>query len=339
MPLSSFSLFARRSSALALTLVLTPICSRGDAGLLSPICLIQSDPHHKGTLLAGSATARLFRSRDRGESWSPLYFPAQLRSNLHAIRIDPQRPNIYWAAVSSETPEFAGLFRSVDEGATWQQVAGLDRKQVWALVFWKVDSHIMAAGTGDGIYITRDGGTRWTLLAAPGPSRPYPVVSLAFDPADANTLYAGTPHLAWKTVDGGITWRPIHNGMQEDSDIFAFDVDATRRTRLLVGACSGIYRSLDGGSTWMNLERTLGGQYRTYVIIRAPDRPQVVYAATSDGLMVSRDSGTNWHRLSATPARSVAFDPTDPSRVFVATDDGVLRIQDAGARASPAGRM
>jgi len=140
-------------------------------------------------------------------------------------------------------------------------------------------------------------------------------------------------------VDGGATWRPINKGMQEDSDIFTFDVDVSRRTRMLVGACSGIYRSLDGGSTWMNLERTLGGQYRTYVITRAPGRPQVVYAGTSDGLMVSRDSGATWQRLSPTPARSVAFDITDSRRVFVATDQGVLRIDDQAVRPATSARL
>jgi len=336
---SRYSSLVRRSPAFVLILGMASMGAWARTGLLGPISLIQSDPHHEGTLLAGSVTARLFRSRDGGDSWIPLFFPPQQRCTLHAIRIDPQKPGVYWAAVSSETTELAGVFRSVDEGATWQQVTGLRGKQVWALAFWKGDTNVVAAGTEEGTYVSRDWGAAWTLQTESGLSSPHPIVSLAFDPADANTLYAGTPHLAWKSVDGGATWRPIHKGMQEDSDIFSFDVDVNRRTRLLVGACSGIYRSLDGGGTWMNLERTLGGQYRTYVIVRAPDHPHVVYAATSDGLMVSRDGGVTWRRLSPTPARSVAFDITDSSRVFVATDEGVLRIQDEAPRAVSSPRL
>jgi photosystem II stability/assembly factor-like uncharacterized protein len=299
--------------------------------------LIQADPHHKRTLLAGTATARLFRSRDGGDTWSPLPFTAELRSTLHAILIDPDRANVYWVAVSSEAPQFAGVFRSVDEGVTWQSVRGLERKQVWALSSWKVNAHVIAAGTEDGVYLTRDGGADWTLLSSPGAAWPHPVVSLAFDPADGKTLYAGTPHLAWKTVDGGSTWQPIHKGMQEDSDIFSLDVNVTRRGRLFAAACGGIYRSADGGSTWISLESALGGPVRTYEVRWAPDRPEVVYAGTSLGLMVSRDSGANWHRLSAKGARSVAFDPTDPRRVFVATDEGVLRFEERGAHVRPPG--
>jgi photosystem II stability/assembly factor-like uncharacterized protein len=158
------------------------------------------------------------------------------------------------------------------------------------------------------------------------------VVSLTFDPADANTLYAGTPHLAWKTVDGGKTWYRIPIGMQEDSDIFSLDVDVRRRSHLFAAACSGIYRSIDGGSTWLSLERALGGQIRTYVITRARRHPDVIYAGTSAGLFVSRNSGANWYRLSADATRSVAFDHEDPRRIFVATNEGVLRIEDRGGQ-------
>jgi len=325
------------SAALALAVATAPTYGQPGAALHSPVSLIEADPHHKGTLLAGTATSRLFRSRDGGDTWSPLAFPAELRSTLHAILIDPNLPDVYWVAVSSEIPRFAGLFCSVDEGTTWQPVPGLERKQVWALAFWKADSHVMAAGTEEGVYLTRDGGNNWRLLSLPGAARPHPVVSLTFDPADPNTLYAGTPHLAWKTVDGGSTWYRIPRGMQEDSDIFSLNVDGKRRNHLFAAACSGIYRSFDGGSTWVSLEHALGGQIRTYVVTRAPDRPGAVYAATSVGLIVSRDGGANWYLLSPNAARSLAFDTDDPHRIFVATDEGVVRIEEHGAQVRLAG--
>jgi len=328
---------ALRSAVLVLALVMTALGAEARAGLPSSVSLIQADPHHHGTVLAGTATARLFRSRDGGNTWSPLPFPAELRSTLHAMLIDPVRLNVYWIAVSSEMPQFAGVFCSPDEGVTWQPVRGLARKQVWSLVFWKVDAHVIAAGTEDGVYLTRNGGKDWALLSLPGAVWPHPVVSLAFDPADVNTLYAGTPHLAWKTVDGGGTWHPIYKGMPEDSDIFALDVDVRRRSRLFAAACSGVYRSLDGGTTWSSLERPLGGQIRTYVVVWAPDLPDVVYAGTSEGLMVSRDSGANWYRLSTGATRSIAFDPADPRRVFVATDEGVVRIENGAAHVGLSG--
>ena len=300
------------------------------AGLAVPVTIVQTDSHHPGTLLAGTATAQLFRSRDGAESWAPLPFPMALRSTLHTILIDPSVPDTYLVGLSSEAPENAGLFRSTDGGVTWHQLRGLEKKQVWALALWTRDSHVIAAGTPEGVFRTLDGGDNWTRLGTPDSTLPHPVVSLTFDPNDRNTLYAGTPHLAWKTSDGGANWHRLSRGMQADSDIFSIDVDPNQRGRLLAGSCGGLYSSMDGGSTWSTLEQAIGGQLRTYSVARAPALPGVIFAATSGGLIRSSDSGATWHRVSVEPARSIAFDPTDSQRIFVATDHGVLLSQDGG---------
>jgi photosystem II stability/assembly factor-like uncharacterized protein len=316
-------------ATLALTCWTAPMNGEIKVGIGGAMTTIQADPHHPGTVLAGTAAAQLFRSRDGAETWSPLPFPGALRSTLHAMLIDPTKPNLYLVAVSSEIPKDAGLFRSVDEGATWEQLRGLERKQVWALALWAGDSSVMAAGTPEGVFLTHDGGENWTRLQSPDTAGPQPVVSLAFDPADRNTLYAGTPHLAWKTSNAGTTWHRISKGMPADSDIFSIDVDTSHRTNLFAGACTGLYNSMDGGGTWANLAQA-GGSLRTYVVVRNSRLPGLVFAGTSGGLFRSADGGATWQKLTVMPARSIAFDPADPQRMFVATDLGILRSDDAG---------
>jgi photosystem II stability/assembly factor-like uncharacterized protein len=301
------------------------------AAAAAPITIVRADPHHQGTLLAGASTALLYRSRDGADSWTRLAFPAELRSTLHALIIDPARANVYLVAVTSEDPRYAGLFRSVDEGATWEQLHDLRHKQVWSLAEWVNDRQVIAAGTEDGVFLTHDSGDNWTHISSSRFVGPRPVVALAIDPANRNILYAGTPHLAWKTTNGGATWRVIHKGMPDDSDIFSIDVDMDRPRRLFAGACSGIYRSVDGGNTWASLEQALGAQFRTYVIAHAPGSSNALFVGTSAGLLQSQDGGVTWHRLSPRTARSIAFDPADSQRVFIATDQGILRSQDGGA--------
>jgi photosystem II stability/assembly factor-like uncharacterized protein len=317
-------------ATLATVFGVSPLRGGADVSITGPITVVEADPHHEGTLVAGTATAVLYRSRDRGESWTRLPFPAELRSTLHAVLIDPIRADVYLIAVTSETPKYAGLFRSSDEGATWEQISDLRQKQVWSLASSSADSRLMAAGTEQGVFLTRDGGANWTHFTQPGYSEPQPVVALAFDPFRRNTLYAGTPHLAWKTTNGGATWRAIRTGMQEDSDIFSIEVDGHRPRRLFAGACSGIYRSLDGGNTWMNLESAVGARPRTYVVAHAPHGADTLFVGTSDGLLVSADGGMTWRKLSPRTARSVAFDPLEPHRVFIGTEEGVLRSEDSG---------
>jgi photosystem II stability/assembly factor-like uncharacterized protein len=320
-----------RLAVLATASWLCPLHGEADDAIAGPLTVVRADPHHQGTLLAGTATALLYRSRDGADSWTRLSFPAELRSSLHALIIDPARTNVYMVAVTSEEPQYAGLFRSLDEGATWEQLHDLRHKQVWSLAAWAADRRVVAAGTEDGVFLTQDSGDNWTHISSSRLVGPRPVVALAFDPAHRNILYAGTPHLAWKTADGGATWRVIHKGMPDDSDIFSIDVDVGRPRRLFAGACSGIYRSLDGGNTWASLEQGVGGQFRTYLVAHTPSRPNSLFVGTSAGLLQSLDGGVTWHRLSPRTARAIAFDLADTRRVFIATDQGILRSQDGGA--------
>ena len=318
---------AARFAVLAITSWVWPLHGETDVAIAGPVAVVRADPHHQGTLLAGTAAALLYRSRDGADSWTRLSFPVELRSTLHALMIDPARANVYFVAVTSETTQYAGLYRSVDEGATWEQLHDLRQKQIWSLAAWPADSRVIAAGTEEGVFLTHDSGENWTHISSPRYLGPRPVVSLAFDPAHRNILYAGTPHLAWKTIDGGATWRALHKGMREDSDIFSIETDGGQPRRLFAGACSGIYRSLDGGNTWASLEQA---EFRTYVVAHSPRSGNAFFVGTSAGLLQSSNGGTTWHRLSPRTARSIAFDPTDPRRVFVATDQGILRSEDGG---------
>jgi len=316
------------------TFVLVPwtLPARGQLAVSTggPVTVVAADSQQKGTLLAGTSAAVLYRSRDWADSWERLAFPAELRSTLHAVATDPTQPNVYLVAVTSDNSQYAGVYRSVDGGDSWGQLPGLRRKQVWSLAYWAADANVIAAGTQDGVYLTRDGGENWIQISSLDSGGPRPVVALAFDPAHPTTLYAGTPHLSWKTTDGGATWRALRRGMEEDSDIFSIAVDRTRPRRLFAGACSGIYRSLDGGNSWTSLERAVGAQFRTYVIAGQPRGTNIFVAGTNAGILKSLDGGATWRKISTLATRSIAFHVSDPRRVIVATDQGILRSDDGG---------
>src|SRR5258708_38072515 len=66
--------------------------------------------------------------------------------------------------------------------------------------------------------------------------------SVAFDPRDDHTIYAGTDHLPWKTTDGGRNWSPISNGMIDDSDVRRIIVDPANPELVHATAGSGIFQ-------------------------------------------------------------------------------------------------
>jgi photosystem II stability/assembly factor-like uncharacterized protein len=292
--------------------------------------IIQVDRHHHGRVLAATSNAQLFRSDDDGGSWKPLAFPAELRSTLHSLILDPHIPGVYFVGVASDNPEFKGIFRTTDNGVTWKHLANL-KKDVWAISLWR-DSRLMAAGTIDGVYLSRDAGETWEHAGDPDKIQPQPVVSLAFDQVDPKIIYAGTPHLPWKTTDSGATWQFIHEGMLDDSDVFSILIDGWHRQTLFVSVCGGMYRSLDSGEKWKQLTKANGASSRTYHITQNPLKPNVMLAGTTFGLVKSMDGGTTWRKTSDLPTRYISFDSVKPNRIFVATDNGLFRSDDLGEK-------
>jgi photosystem II stability/assembly factor-like uncharacterized protein len=300
---------------------------------------VAADPHSSKTFLAGTRNALLFRTDDAGESWTAIWFPAQLQATLNALAIDPQTPGIYLAGLSSELPQYSGLLRSTDAGATWGQVADLRNQRVRAIAFKRANSQIIAVGTDAGVFASPDGGSTWSRVSPLDNAQLRPVVSLAFDPNDSATLYAGTPHLPWKTADGGVSWHSIDTGMLDDSDVFSIQVDRNRPQRVFVSACSGIYRSLNAAATWTRLIEAKDASYRTYVVVQDPQHENVWFAGTTHGMVRSVDGGANWVKLGPFATRAIAFDPRRLGRILIATEEaGILRSDDDGATWNPANK-
>jgi photosystem II stability/assembly factor-like uncharacterized protein len=293
------------------------------------VAVVQVD-QRRGTVLAATSNGQLFSSTTGGDSWNALPFPAERRANLHTFVVDPWRPGVYLAGLSSDTEQYSGILRTSDGGLTWKRIPDPRLKDVWSIAFYDQDSRWIVAGTETGVLLSKDAGDTWVWLTASEPQM-KPVVSLSFDPAEPGTIYAGTPHLAWKTTDGGATWRSIHKGMSDDSDVFSILVDDRMRQRLFAATCGGIYRSLDGGRNWTSLIRPEGTSYRSYFIAQHPRSPKVLFAGTAAGLAKSEDSGVTWRKLSSDSTRSIAFDSEHPDRIYIATDyAGLFRSDDLG---------
>ncbi len=107
------------------------------------------------------------------------------------------------------------------------------------------DPDTLIAGTFTTIFRSDDSGETWKQLPTAN------VTGLASRRVAGNrsrttdTIYAGTFYLPYKSDDGGKTWKSIRNGMIDDSDIFAIDIDPRDPNHIIASACSGIYESKD----------------------------------------------------------------------------------------------
>jgi len=293
--------------------------------------VIRVVPATKDLVLAAAHNGLIYSSVNGGASWNNVAFPAQFAGVLHALEVDPRSRSVWYVGVESGNEWTSGVYKTADAGLSWTLLPQTRGLKVWSLALWPHDPDVIAAGTGSGVFLSRNAGAAWTRISPADDTELRPVVSLAFHPTDANVLYAGTTHLPWRTRDGGAHWESIHDGMIDDSDVFSIQVDPLDPNRVFASACSGVYGSSNGATHWSHLE-TPKGAFRTHFVAIDPKHPQFVFAGTTEGLLRSVDGGRAWRKVSAESIKSISFDSWVPGRIFFAsTTAGLLISTDGGA--------
>jgi photosystem II stability/assembly factor-like uncharacterized protein len=292
-----------------------------------------------GVVYLGTADGHVFISRDAGKHWLLRgRVSARPDAVIQKLLRDTRNPEqLLAAAWFQDVQEGGGLYRSDDEGATWNP-AGLSGEMVRTVEQSASAPEIFVAGARSGIFRSVDSARTWQRISPPGDAELRNVDSLAIDPRDPQIIYAGTYHLPWKTSDGGKTWFPVATGMIDDSDVMSLRIDAANPSRIFASACSGIYRSENAAAAWTKLQGIPYSARRTQEIVQLPGDPRTLYAATTEGLWLTRDGGESWTRTTsrdwvvnavlAVPDTSASGEKgrlllgTEVQGVLVSTDDG-----------------
>lgn len=127
-------------------------------------------------------------------------------------------------------------------------------------------------------------------------------MGFSMHPTEANVAFSsGHPSMGGnigfqKSIDGGVTWQKVSNGINGPVDFHAMTVSAVN-PNLIYGWYQGnVQRSTDQGKNWEIVNRNLQPAY----LAADTQDENVVYAATSQGqgILVSRDKGVTWSSLS-----------------------------------------
>jgi len=179
-------------------------------------------------------------------------------------------------------------------------------------------------------------GLRWRSI---GPARGGRSIAVAGSSARPFEYYFGaTGGGVWKTVDGGVTWKPVSDKFLKTSSVGAIAVSESNPDVVYVGMGEvalrgniiqgdGIYKTSDGGKTWTHagLERTMAvGRIRIH-----PSNPDIAYvAALGDpygpsperGVFKTTDGGKTWSRTlfrnEKTGAVDLSMDPRNPEVLY-----------------------
>jgi photosystem II stability/assembly factor-like uncharacterized protein len=236
-----------------------------------------------------------------------------------------------FAGTSGASAESSGVFRSTNDGASWQQV-GLGNMLVNAIAAYGNSS--LYAGTASGVFFSTDTGLTWTS-ADSGLTNSY-VWSLAFNTATSpGCVFAGTlGNRIFRASAVGAGWRQVYSGTGNNG-VYSLMFNASGH--LFAGIqYGGVIHSLDNGETWTPTALS-GANIYTIAINNSTG---MIFAGTNGGgVYRSADSGATWVpvNISLTNADvlSLAVNSTS-GLVFAATvGGGAFRSADNGDHWSP----
>ncbi|MBI2568931.1 MAG: hypothetical protein HYV63_18070 [Candidatus Schekmanbacteria bacterium] len=257
--------------------------------------------------------AGLLRSTDRGSTWGFVHVvpPADRPYDvLTSLVLDPRSPGTLYVTSegSDEDEDRKGVFRSTDQGATWNRILRYcpptDTPTVVPIVVAvdPTDSRALYATTSNGLCKSTDGGGSWSFTDMGIPSgRMWRGGEWAIDPAAPLTIHAAIYNWGYaRSTDGGATWAhqspltPVTGSAA--GDITRIVLDPASPATLYTTGTFGLYRSRDGGATWTFFNDLACGVPRLAIL---PDKPGGLVGVGISGLCRSFDWGATWAEVEA----------------------------------------
>ncbi|MBM3240705.1 T9SS type A sorting domain-containing protein [Candidatus Poribacteria bacterium] len=307
-----------------------------------------------GTFPAGKFLGGLYRSTDKGKSWSVINIPGFWAHRCTTSLIfDAVDENIVYAAT------FGGLLRSEDKGENWVE-SGFRYRHIESLAVdttpWPPLSPLIKGGRGvvrgnnggtlyvgiwgGGVAKSTDNGNNWTLATTGlGSSN---IQTLAIDPSNPNIIYAGTfGRGVFRSIDAGDNWEFMDAGMPY-FEIMNLKVSPSNPDVIYAALFyrSSVFRSVNKAEKWEQINDEKSGMFLSVGI--APNDYRTVYAGTDGrGIYRSNNAGDSWAHtgLKEGAVWSIAVDPSNPDIIYAGTwgtkrfsgeNAGVFRSLNAG---------
>ncbi|MEO6112213.1 MAG: hypothetical protein ABIQ24_10360 [Nitrospiraceae bacterium] len=272
---------------------------------------------------AGSFGLGLFRSEDRGATWTK---SGQGVTDPFILTLTTGKDGAIYAGTFR-----GGVFRSRDRGKSWQAInSGLKRLEIKALL--AVGDRVFA-GTGDGVYrlATAD---RWSVVTTGLDDILVHALALSSD----GTLFAGTSgkgivrfkaqSTGWVRQQDGLR---DHEGMTEN---FIRVVTIDPEGGIYAGTFDGgVFCSADGGVTWRPISRALPNDSIRGILFNS----RGLFVATGHGIFKTTDKGRQWVPLNKglTSMAIQVLIESGAGVLYAGTSDGAFRSDDDGRTWNP----
>lgn len=273
-----------------------------------------------GVLFAGSFGHGIFRSPDRGSTWTRVGGGV---TDPFILSLSSTRDGAVYAGTFR-----GGVFRSRDDGNSWQPVsAGLKRLEVKTLL--AVDQELFA-GTGDGVYRLRHSDDHWI----PVTTGLDDILVHALARSADGTLFAGTSGKGlFRFSPRSPGWVRMHHGLKDHEGMienFIRVLVIDQDQHIVAGTFDGgVFRSADGGLTWRPISRALPNDSIRGIV--SSDRALVV--ATGNGIFKTVDQGKQWTPVNKglTNQAIQVLIGSKETGLYAGTSSGVFRSDDGSS--------
>lgn len=367
-----------RTGAPAATRVSAPMMANVDSALFGRmqyraaghtiggrVTAVTGVPSQPRTFYMGAASGGVFRTTNGGQSWTPITDGKMPLGSIGAISVSND-PNIIYIGtgsdgVRSNVSTGRGVYRSGDNGATWEFRGLYDVGQIGALRIHPTNPNVvLVAANGDifktsknrGIFKTTDGGKTWknTLWISDSTG----AMDVEINAANPNIVYAWMSRIErkpwtiisgareggfYKSTDGGDTWTKTGAGLPPDligKGNLAVTAANPQRIYALIEALpgGGLYRSDNGGDNWQLVNSTPGLTQRPFyytTLSTDPTNADIVYAG-AETFYKSTDAGKSLaaFRTPHTDNHDIWINPNDGNTMVQANDGGANVSFDGG---------
>lgn len=355
---------------------------RGPTNVGGRLLDVVVDPRRKDSVYVAAASGGVWHSTDAGKRYRSVW-PDGLTQAIGAL--DISRSGVLWAGTGEAGPGGGsityggtGVYRSADGGRTWKNMglSGTDRigrvvvdprdeNTVWVAA----NGPLYNRGGERGLYKTTNGGRTWQLVLK-GANETTGAVDVQLDPKNSSVVYAamwdrirepdrrlytGVGSGAFKSSDGGRTWKRIGGPSLASSPTLgriglAVAPDDPKRVYVLAsteaGLTQGLYRSNDAGESFLlpgvnvpllaggNLLSGTGGAVFAWWFGRLYVDPKDADHVFTTGLELNetKDGGLTFGIVDGVHAdqHGMAWDPRTPGRVYLGNDGGSYTSNDNG---------
>ncbi len=297
---------------------------------------LESPAHDINTIYAAAAAGGIFKSTDKGLTWSAIFDDAMslsigdigLSSDGNTLYVGTGEANGGGGSIAYDG---LGVYKSQDGGQTWQHMGLENVGSIGRIIVDPKNSNrVIVAAMGSlfgnsedrGVYHTNDGGESWSKILYRDDKTG--AIDLAMDPFNSSIIYAAmwqrerTPQNInysgensgiYKSTDGGGSWTELTNGLpisgnQKGRIGLAVSERAPSNVWAIyansTGTIQGIYKSLNGGSSWsaVSIDGISNPPYMWWFgkIWIDPNDEDVVVVASLH-MYRTEDGGQTWTRI------------------------------------------